>query len=299
MSIDTQTIKKLISRGETKKAIASLKDSDLYQVREDSIVMISARFEELNNDKIQNVISSSEFNLESAKINRAILDLLSGKELQTEKKQKKKMMWIGAGVVFFLLFSALLANYFIDRSKQNQYILILDERANEIFQALDMFKEEISNSTDLSENEKQKLLKSFQYLESEYRLLHEKNREAIKEENYLLSHEITRKIHFLSNSSSLEEINNIKTDIPELFSRFHPGASSKPEATFGFHDILLSNDTLRVYMGMNEWDSLDRVDKGYLEIQKDWETMEKFTDFYTPLSKVLKEYPFEDEKVNN
>jgi|GEM_PF-3042056 len=350
MNENLKNIETLIRNGDTRIAIASLMDTEFLKVNEDRIVVINDRFEELSNDKSLNVISNSEYDLETAKINEALLDLLSSKEIQSKKRQKKKMWLGGIGSVFVLIFIGLLVTHFLDDSKvdqsknlsnsksgestvvpvpkQNKNTIetdpglnenttvpdskpkenvnvsesdsklrertrILQERVFDIYRTFNLSIEEIRNRTDLSEDERQKLLKSLQYLKSEYRVLHTKNTEAITEGNYLLSNELTKKIHFLSNSSSLAEVDNIKTPLPKIFARFKNRVYDNPDTKFGVYDILIYNDTLRVYMGMNQWDSLDISINGSMEIDRNWKTMEKFTDYYIPLSKVVKNYPFE------
>jgi len=292
MNQNSQNIKKLISRGDTKKAIASLKDSNLYQVREDSIVMISARFEELNNHKILNIISNSEYNLEAAKINMAILDLLSGKELQTEKKSKKKMIWIVIGGVIMVAFLTLLISVFGEKSKQNQHLQILDERANTVNRELAIIKEEISSDSQLTDVKKQHLLKSFNYMESDFKELHQKNKDAINSENYLLSQELTKEIHFLSNRSSLEKLREVSPEIPAVFAGSYI-RTGETESPYGIPNILLYNDSLRSITGINKLERLSGQNQEQ-EMVKRFGMWERFADFHDMLSKEIDNYPIEE-----
>jgi len=159
---------------------------------------------------------------------------------------------------------------------------------------LAIIKEEISSDNKLTEIDKQHLLKSFNYMESDFKELHQKNKDAINSENYLLSQELTKKIHFLSSKSSLEKLREVSPEIPDVFAESYIRTGGA-EISYGIPNILLYNDSLRNITGIDSLENLSSREQEQ-EIVKQLGMWEQFTKFHDMLSREIDSYPIEEIK---
>jgi hypothetical protein len=105
-----ELIKKLISKGETEKAIqVLLVETKKHDSRYNHILLISNRYQELKSKTIKNIINTEDANIELSKINNGLLEIIDT-EIRPSQTQKKQYL-----LAFFMI-AILLVSY-----KYSQY----------------------------------------------------------------------------------------------------------------------------------------------------------------------------------
>ena len=94
-----QKIKELIEENEIEEALNSLSDLEDYHEIENDIILLKRRYNKLQNNKIRDIISQEDYNLEDNKIITNLIELLDSEIIRSKNypglsyKSGKKRYW--------------------------------------------------------------------------------------------------------------------------------------------------------------------------------------------------------------